>query len=121
MTYPQSDSDLIDRVKGIMQYHKGYLQRIDRDELTRRIFGKVTDSLDRKVRDALSEISTVDMPIVWQDGYFVPLREQEAQQYRAGLQSRRAVLRQREQVLDDWFRRRREREPVKQLELLEVV
>ena len=97
--YPKTDDTLTERVRSIMRLHQGYLHRIDRDELTRRVFGTVTDTYDRKIRDALAEL-----PVIWQDGYFIPLSEREAEQYRATMESRIASIRQRLAVLDEHFR-----------------
>lgn len=104
--YPQADNELIQQVWNVMRYRAGYLHRIDRAELTRRVFGKATESNDRKIRDALSEL-----PVVWNDGYFVPTSPREAQGYIASMKSRQAAIGKRLRVLEDYLKE--ENEPVK--------
>ena len=113
--YPTADDDLTVKVWQVMQSHKGYKCRIDRDRLTYLVFGKVTDNKDRKVRDALSEL-----PVVWSDGYYIPTTEREAQDYIASMRSRQASIGQRLRIVEDYLRRQREPERVTQLELMEV-
>jgi hypothetical protein len=86
-----------------MLYHVGYLHRIDRDDLTRRIFGEVTDNYDRKIRDALS-----DLPVVWDQGYFVPTSHDEAEGYRNQMTSRIRAIRDRLDIVDGYLRAQRE-------------
>ena len=104
--YPQADDPLVDQVWQLMQWHKGKMHRIQRSEVTKRIYGKVTKSLDRKIRDALAEL-----PVIWDDGYFVPINEHEAEGYISAMRSRQAAIGQRLRVLDAYLTR--EREPVK--------
>ena len=104
--YPQADTELKDKVWQLMQFHRGYLHRIDRNELTTRIFGKFTDTKDRKVRDALSEL-----PVVWDDGYFIPLTREEAQGYISGMKSRQAAIQSKLHIIDDYLRH--DAQPVK--------
>ena len=113
--YPQASDELVERVWAVMQFHHGYLQRIDRDVLTRRIFGKATKSYDRKIRDALSEL-----PVVWDDGYFIPVSEGEAEGYISAMRSRQAAIGKRLHVLDAYLKRRREPVQVEQMKLMEV-
>ena len=117
----KGDDALKSRVLKIMQSHQGFENRIDRSRLVLHACGNYTQSNDRKVRDVMSDIATNDLPIVSVDGgYFIPLTEREAEEYRNGLRSRRAVLRQRENVMDDYFRNRREPLRAEQPALLEV-
>ena len=114
MNYPQADDPLVEQVWEIMQRHKSYDKRIHRDTLTFAVYRKVSKSYDRKIRDALAEL-----PVVWDDGYFVPTSYDEASGYIASMRSRQAAIGQRLRVLDDYLRA--QREPVtKQLELMEV-
>lgn len=115
MTFHQADEALIDRVRVLMQFHKGYLHRIDRDLLTQRIYGKVNKSLDRKIRDALSEL-----PVVWDDGYFIPTSAKEAEGYIAGMRSRQAAIGKRLRILDEYLTKEREPVKVQQMRLVEV-
>ena len=110
--YPQANSDLKDQVWAVMQFHRGYLHRIDREDLTHQVFGKVTESYDRKVRDALSEL-----PVVWNDGYFVPVNEREAEGYIAQMKSRQAAIGQRLRILQEYLTRQREPVQVEQMKL----
>jgi hypothetical protein len=113
MNYPQTDTELTQRIWQVMQWHKGYLQRIDRALLTQRIFGNVTESNDRKIRDALSEL-----PVVWDDGYFVPINKAEAEGYIAGMKSRQASIGKRLRVLEEYLRTEREPVKVEQMRLM---
>ena len=72
MIYETND-ELTAQVWQVMQSHKGFASRIDRDRLTLAVCGRVTDNYDRKVRDALAEL-----PVVWDDGYFIPANDAEA-------------------------------------------
>ncbi len=110
--YPTADSALTAEVWQVMRLHQGYAQRIDRQRLTFLVFGKVTDSLDRKVRDALSEL-----PVVWKDGYFVPTSRDEARAYIAQMHSRQAAIGQRLRIIEDWLRRQGEPVKVQQMKL----
>jgi hypothetical protein len=112
--YPQADDPLIEQVWQIMQKHKGYDRRIDRDTLTFAVYHKVSKSYDRKVRDALAEL-----PVVWKDGYFVPETAAEAEQYRASMRSRQAAIGKRLRILDEWLTGQREPERAEQMMLLD--
>lgn len=114
--YPQTDNALTDKIWHVMQRHKGKDRRIDRDRLTYLVFGTVSDNKDRKVRDALSEL-----PVVWNDGYYIPQTEREAQDYIASMRSRQASIGQRLRIVEDYLKAEREPERVTQLELMEVV
>jgi hypothetical protein len=113
--YPQADDPLVEQVWQVMSWHVGYVHRIDRGELTKIVFGKVTKTYDRKVRDALSEL-----PVVWDDGYFVPRDQREAQGYVSAMRSRQAAIGKRLRVLDEYLTREREPVKVKQMRLVEV-
>ena len=115
MQYPQANDELKEQVRRVMQYHVGYLHRIDRDDLTARIFGEVTDNYDRKIRDALS-----DLPVVHDGGYFVPLNHREADGYIAGMKSRMAAIAQKIRIIQDHLRREAEPVQVEQMQLLEA-
>ena len=104
--YPQADDPLVAEVWQVMRWRAGYVSRIQRSDLTRIIFGKDTETNDRKIRDALTEL-----PVVWDDGYFVPINEREAQGYIASMRSRQAAIGKRLRILDDYLTK--EREPVK--------
>ena len=110
--YPQADTQLTRDVWRVMQRHKGRENRIDRDKLTLRIYGSWNKSKDRKVRDALAEL-----PVVWDDGYFVPVTDDEAEQYRAAMRSRQAAIGKRLRILDDWLTEQREPERYEQMSL----
>lgn len=110
--HPTTDSALTEKIWRVMQSHKGYERRIDRDRLTYLVFGKVTDNKDRKVRDALSQL-----PVVHDDGYFVPTSEREAEPYISAMRSRQAAIGQRLRLLDDYLREQREPERVEQMRL----
>lgn len=110
-----STDPMVYRVWDVMQAHKGFDRRLDRNRLTFKLFGKVNDNLDRKIRDAIAEL-----PVVWDDGYFIPTNYDEASGYIAGMRSRQAAIGQRLRVLDDYLRA--QREPVtKQLELMDAL
>jgi hypothetical protein len=113
MNYPQADDPLVEQVWQVMKYHQGRLHRIDRAVLSVRVFGKYSDANDRKVRDALSEL-----PVVWDDGYFVPRDQREAQGYVSAMRSRQAAIGKRLRVLDEYLTREREPVKVKQMELI---
>jgi len=94
MEYPKSNHDLDKRVEYTMRmYHFGYRNRIARDDLAVKIYGRecldkqgnVKDSYDRKLRDALS-----GLPVIWQDGYFIPATRREAEGY-LGRERKKAV------------------------------
>jgi hypothetical protein len=114
-TYPTADDDLTREVWRAMMNHKGRDRRIDREELTYLIFGKVTKSKDRKVRDALS-----NLPVVWDQGYFVPTSHDEAEGYRNQMTSRIRAIRDRLEIVDGYLRTQREPERVEQPALLEM-
>ena len=97
--YPQSTSELKDFVWRLMQRHKGYLHRIGRDTLTIRATGKASKSYDRKVRDALSEL-----PVVWDDGYFIPVSRGEASLYITQMKSRQAAIGCKIKIIEDYLR-----------------
>ena len=115
MNYPQADSALVEQVWELIRWHTGYDSRIDRKDLTFDVFGQYTESLDRKVRDALAEL-----PVVWDDGYFVPTSYEEAEGYIAGMRSRQAAIGQRLRVLDDYLRRQQEPVQGEQMTWMEV-
>ena len=118
--YPQADDELTARVWDIMRtWHRGPDHRVDRSTLAWAIFGRVvyTDSYnirpsyDRRMRDALSRL-----PVVHDDGYFVPETFEEAEAYMNRERSRIRSLAKRQRMLNDWLRHRREPE-IRQLEL----
>jgi len=113
--YPQASNELVEQVWQAMQAHKGYKKRVDRGHLTIRIFGDISESLDRKIRDALAEL-----PVVWDDGYFVPTSYDEASGYIASMRSRQAAIRQRLRVLDQYLRTQREPDKVEQMSWVET-
>ena len=115
--YPQADNELRDKVWAVMnKYHRGYDERISRKRLIAGIFGKKpTESLDRKVRDALSEL-----PVVWDDGYFIPLTREEAQGYIASMKSRQAAIQSKLHIIDNYLRHDAQPVKVEQMQLLEV-
>ena len=115
MTYPQADDPLVAEVWQVMRWHIGFVHRIDRALLSVRVFGKYSDNNDRKIRDALTEL-----PVVWDDGYFVPINEREAQGYIASMRSRQAAIGKRLRILDDYLTQEREPVKVRQMELVEV-
>jgi len=110
--YPIADDHLVKRVWDIMQRHKGYKNRVDRDRLILHVFGKVSKTYDRKLRDALAQL-----PVIWQDGYFIPKNQREAESYRAAMQSRQAAIGGRLRELDRYLRA--QGTEVEQLSLLE--
>ena len=113
--YPQADDPTIQQVWRIMQRHRGKDNRIQRETLTFAVFHKVSKSHDRKVRDALAEL-----PVVWDDGYFIPQTNREAQPYRIAMTSRRASIAKRLRILDDYMKHQAEPVKVEQMQLLEV-
>ncbi|MDY6867012.1 MAG: hypothetical protein SVT56_03785 [Chloroflexota bacterium] len=114
MYCPKANDDLIMAVEKIMRLHVGYKNRIDREDLVLEVTDCINSKVaDRKVRNALAEL-----PVIWQDGYFIPQTEREARKYIASMRSRQAAIGQRLRILDDHFRRGTER--VRQLELVEV-
>jgi len=109
--YPQTNDKLTERVWRIMQKHRGYDNRVSRDLLTLEVCGQdcmnwldrgswsVKKSSDRKVRDAIAEL-----PIIWDDGYFIPRTFQEANKYQASMISRIASINKRLRILDTWLK-----------------
>jgi len=97
--YPQADDPTIRRLWMIMQRHRGYDNRISREALTFAMFTKVSKSYDRKVRDAIAEL-----PIIWDDGYFIPRTFQEANKYQASMISRITSISKRLRILDTWLK-----------------
>jgi len=116
MTYePILQSDpLVAQVWEIMQAHRGYGQRIDRNVLTVAVFKEVNDNNDRKVRDALAEL-----PVIWDDGYFIPVTREEAEVYIGSMKSRQARIGQRLFVLDTYFKQ--SQSPARQMTLNEAL
>ena len=110
-----STDPLVETVWYVLTLCKGYENRISRNDLVYSVYGEINDNLDRKVRDALAEL-----PVIWNDGYFVPTSYTEAADYIAGMRSRQAAIGQRLRVLDDYLRAQREPVSVRQLELMEV-
>ena len=113
--YPQADDKLKRTIWRLMQTHTGYDRRVDRDELVQRV-KRLTQTSDRQVRDAISEL-----PIVWDDGYFIPTSYNEASGYIASMRSRQAAIGQRLRVLDDYLRTQREPVKVEQAELFKLI
>ena len=111
--YPQADDPLVAEVWQVMRWRIGFVYRIDRALLSVRVFGKYSDNNDRKIRDALTEL-----PVVWDDGYFVPRNEAEAQGYIASMKSRQAAIGKRLRILDEFLTREREPVKVQQMELI---
>jgi len=109
------EDELVKKIWEIMQYHKGYERRIARETLTFAATKSLTKNTDRKVRDALAEL-----PVIWQDGYFIPVTQEEADAYIASMRSRQAAIGQRLRVLDGYLRQRREPEHAEQMKLMEV-
>jgi hypothetical protein len=104
MRYPQADDPTIERTWAIMQRrHKGYDNRIDRERLTLAVYGRVSKSYDRKIRDALAEL-----PVVWDDGYFIPTSRAEAEGYIAGMRSRQKAISERIRIIEDHLKRTNE-------------
>jgi len=97
--YPQADDPTIRRLWMIMQRHRGHENRISREALTFAMFTKVSKSYDRKVRDAIAEL-----PIIWDDGYFIPRTFQEANKYQASMISRITSISKRLRILDTWLK-----------------
>ena len=96
--YPSSDYKLISRVWVVMQNHVGFLARIGRRRLVNIVMHRWSESNDRKIRDALSEL-----PVIWDRGYFIPANEKEAEGYVAAMRSRQASIGRRLKVLDNHF------------------
>jgi hypothetical protein len=109
--YPQADEKLKRAIWNLMQSHTGYERRVDRDALVYRV-KRLTRTSDRQVRDALAEL-----PVVWDDGYFIPTSYNEASGYIASMRSRQAAIGQRLRVLDDYLRTQREQVRVEQMRL----
>jgi len=84
--YPQADYDLVQRTWDIMQRHIGREKRINRELLIVAVFGVINQTYDRQLRDALAKL-----PVIWEDGYFIPKNHREA----AGFESRCNQGRQR--------------------------
>jgi hypothetical protein len=112
--YPQADYDLIQRTWDVMQRHKGRDNRISRELLVVAVFGTISETYDRQLRDALAHL-----PIIWENGYFIPESHREAAGYRISMQSRQSAISQRLRVLDDYLRKLGD--DVEQLSLLEEV
>jgi len=113
--YPQTNGKLTERVWRIMQRYKGYDYRIARETLVIAACGRWSDSYDRKIRDAIAEL-----PIIWDDGYFVPRTFQEANKYQASMISRIASINKRLRILDTWLKENQQTLKYEQPELLEV-
>lgn len=43
-------------IKSVLQWHVGIDQSISKEEISKKIFGKYTDSTDRQIRDAVAEL-----------------------------------------------------------------
>ena len=114
MEFYQADENLKRTIWNLMQAHTGFANRVDRDALVYRV-KRLMKTSDRQVRDAIAEL-----PIVWDDGYFIPQTHDEAQDYIAGMRSRQAAIGQRLRVLDDYLRAQREPVRVEQLMWTEV-
>ena len=97
--YPQADYDLVQRTWDIMQRHIGREKRINRELLIVAVFGAINENYDRQLRDALAKL-----PVIWEDGYFIPKNNREAAGYRISMKSRQAAIGQRLKVLDDYLR-----------------
>jgi len=113
--YPQADDRLTERVWRIMQRYKGHDNRLARETLVIAVCGKWSDSYDRKVRDAIAEL-----PIIWDDGYFIPRTFQEANKYQASMISRIASINKRLRILDTWLKENQQELRYEQAKLLEV-
>ena len=95
-----------------MQRHIGVDRRIQRETLTFAVFRKVSQSYDRKLRDALSQI-----PVVWDDGYFIPASMEEAKGYLASNRSRIVNLGKKNWIDERYLRQQAEPIKVEQMEL----
>ena len=113
--YPESDDALVRKVWQIMQQHKGHAHRIERDRLIVHVFGRVTKTYDRQLRDALSEL-----PVVWDNGYFVPVDRDEAKGYIESMRSRIGAIAGKVRIIEDHLRHETEPVKVAQPKLLEV-
>lgn len=113
--YPQATPDITEAVKAILENHKGKSNAIKRETLTFAVFRKVSKSYDRKLRDALSQL-----PVVWDDGYFVPTSMKEAERYLSSNRSRQVQLGKKNWIVERYLRQQAESVQVEQLELLEV-
>ena len=128
MTYPKSNLDLDRRVEYTMRmYHFGYRNRIARDALAVEVYGwrcleyddngheTINANYDRRLRDALSEL-----PVIWQDGYFIPATRREAEGY-LGRERKKAVsILQRVRSVEAHLRTQGERVNWEQKKLLEA-
>ena len=85
----------------------------DRDALVYRV-RRLMKTSDRQVRDAIAEL-----PVVWDDGYFIPTSYNEASGYIASMRSRQAAIGQRLRVLDDYLRTQCEPVKVEQMSWVE--
>ena len=113
--YPQATQDTVDLVWAVMQRHIGRDRRIQRETLTFAVFRKVSQSYDRKLRDALSQL-----PVVWDNGYFIPTSKEEAKGYIAANRSRIRNLGKKNWIVERYLRQQAEPVQVEQMKLMEV-
>jgi hypothetical protein len=89
MQYQASD-ELTEQVKRIMKHHRGKHNKILRVDLVTAVFGEYSDTLDRKVRDAISTIE--EPPIIStaknDGGYWIPANDQEVDDFADEMLSR---------------------------------
>lgn len=110
--YPQANDEMVALVWAVMQRHIGRDRRIERETLTFAVFRKVSQSYDRKLRDALSQL-----PIVWDDGYFIPTSKEEAEGYIASNLSRIRNLGRKNWIIERYLRQQAEPVQVEQMKL----
>ena len=113
--YPQATDETVDLVWEVMQRHIGRGKRIQRETLTIAVFRKVSQSYDRKLRDALSQL-----PVVWDNGYFIPTSKEEAKGYIAANRSRIRNLGKKNWIVERYLRQQAEPVQVEQMKLMEV-
>ena len=114
MEFYQSDEQLKRTIWRLMQAHTGFDRRVTREELVHRV-QRLMSTSDRQVRDALSEL-----PIVWDDGYFIPRTRTEADGYIAGMRSRQAAIASKIRIIDDYLRSESEPVKVEQMSWMEL-
>lgn len=75
--------------------HVGFEQRVPRQALVRRLFGRVNSTTDRQARDAIADLQEAGCPILsdsGEGGYWLAATSREADPYLSEIESRIARL-----------------------------
>jgi hypothetical protein len=117
MNYPQTDTELTQRIWQVMQAHVGIDNRITRKALVAQSCGMWTTANDRKVRDALSELPVISTSTAG-GGYWLPASESEVNAWESEMLSRTQEIYKRINLARRWVKVNRQPERAEQMRLV---